>query len=333
MVSQSIGEPNEQAVAKDILDKYGRSSLDFYKLWPAKSYFFGQDGTCVIAYKKALGVALCLGDPTGPDDRLEGCIREFKSFCSRHGSRVAFHQTMADLLPVYRKLGLRVIKFGEEAVVSMDHFSSVTAEKKVFRYMRHRFERDGYTFSRHLPPHPGELLDETKEVSDEWLTIGGKREHGFATGWFDRAYLSEMPLDLVRDSAGSLVAFVNEIPNYRPGGAEIDLMRHRVKAPNSTMEYLISMILLALATEGYTRLSLGLVPFSGMGSHVSANREETLIHLLFEHANRFFSFKGLYRFKNKFEPEWEARFLIYEGSVLGLMRTLLAEMRLTGVTE
>jgi phosphatidylglycerol lysyltransferase len=246
---------------------------------------------------------------------------------------VAFHQALADLLPIYRKLGFNVIKFGEEAVVDIAHFCSVTAENKFFRYIRHRFEHQGYTFSRYVPPHPEKLLDEGKEVSDEWLTLAGRREHGFAMGWFDRAYLGEMPLDVVRDSTGSLIAFVNEVPDYRQGEAELDMMRHLVKASNSAMEYLLARVLFNLNGRGYTRLSLGLVPFAGVGNHAGANIKEKVSHLLFEHGNRFFSFKGLHRFKAKFEPVWEDRFLVYQDGLVGFARALLAKMRVTAVAR
>jgi phosphatidylglycerol lysyltransferase len=331
--SQLTSEPRERAAASDIVEKYGRSSLDFFKLWPEKSYLFAADNTCVIAYKTALCVAISLGDPVGPDDRLEQSIREFMRFSSQKRRIVAFHQALADLIPIYRKLGLQVIKFGEEAVVDVAHFCSVTAENKFFRYLRHRFEREKYTFARHVPPHPEKLLEEAKEVSDSWLTLPGKREHGFALGWFDRAYLDEMPLYIIRDSAGSLIAFVNEMPDYRQGEAELDMMRHCVRAPNSAMEYLLTRILLDLNDRGCTRLSMGLVPFAGVGNRSAASLEERITHLLFERGNRFFSFKGLYRFKNRFEPEWEERFLVHQGGLAGFARTLLAEMRVTAVVR
>ena len=330
-VSELTGKPVERAAARDTVDKYGRSSLDFFKLWPEKSYLFAADNTCVIAYKTGLCVAISLGDPVGPDERLEQGIREFMHFCSRKHWKVAFHQALADLLPTYRKLGLGVIKFGEEAVVDVAHFCSVTADHKFFRYLRHRLEHDGYTFARYVPPHTEKLLDEVKEVSDDWLTLPGRREHGFALGWFDRAYVGEMPLDVIRDSTGSLVAFVNEIPDYRQGEAELDMMRHCVKAPNSVMEYLLARVLFNLKERGYTNLSLGLVPFTGVGTRGGANIEERIVHLLFERGNRFFSFKGLYRFKNRFEPVWEERFLVYQGGLLGFAQTLLAEMKVTEV--
>jgi phosphatidylglycerol lysyltransferase len=329
----SARRTQEDDRARETLDTYGRSSLDFFKLWPPKSFFFSQDNQCFIAYQTALRVAIGLGDPVGPDDQLESTTREFLRLCSRNGWRAAFYEVLPDLLPMYGKVGLHILKLGEEAVVDVEHFCSVTAETKSFRYIRHRFQRDGYRLTRQVPPQPEGLLDEARVVSDQWLTLPARREHGFALGRFDKAYLRDMPLYMLRDSTGLLVAFVNEIPDYRRGEAAVDMMRHRPGIPNSTMEYLFDVVLHDLRERGYRQLSLGLVPFSGVCQHRCANLEERLLNQIFKHGNHFFSFKGLHRFKGKFEPAWEERFLIYQDGLLGLVRTILAEMRVTNAVH
>jgi hypothetical protein len=48
--------PALDGLAEAIVKAHGRSSIDFYKLWPDKSYFFSGDRACVIAYKTAWGV-------------------------------------------------------------------------------------------------------------------------------------------------------------------------------------------------------------------------------------------------------------------------------------
>jgi lysylphosphatidylglycerol synthetase-like protein (DUF2156 family) len=40
---------------------------------------------------------------------------------------------------------------------------------------------------------------------------------------------------------------------------------------------------------------------------------EKAMHFVFEHVQRFYSFKGLHAFKSKFGPEWSPRYLVYPG--------------------
>jgi phosphatidylglycerol lysyltransferase len=316
--------PQERSLARQILDQHGRSALDYFKLWPDNSYFFSDDERCVIAYRVALNVALGLGDPVGPEDELEGFTRAFLRWCHNNGWSVAFHQTLPDLIPMYHRLGLHSLKLGEEGVVDLEHFATITANGKHFRHVRNKFEREGYTCTRHLPPHPATLLDDVEAVSNEWLSLPGRRERTFTLGQFDRAYINETPLFTLLDSGGRLVAFVNEIPAYPAGVATIDMMRHRVEVPNGAMDFLFLRLMQRLREEGYHHFNLGLAPFSGVGDEPDATLEERAIHQVFEHLNRFFSYKGLRSYKDKFEPQWIDVFLVYQGGVPGLIRTGLA---------
>jgi phosphatidylglycerol lysyltransferase len=322
--------PHERHEAKTILESHGTSSLDFFKLWPDKSYFFSEHHGTFISYKQAADVAIALGDPVGYEQELETTTRAFVRYCSENGWSVAFHEVLPNLLPMYRRLGLRVLKIGEEAIVDLEHFRSYTAQRKSFRYIRRRFAREGYVLTRHAPPHSRGLLDEVEEVSEEWLSLPGRRERGFTLGSFDRGYLSETPLFVVRDPDGRALAFANEVPSYRKGEATIDLMRYRLEIPNGTMEYLLTELMLTLREEGYRRFDLGLAPLAGVGDRPGATLQERALSQLFERLTRFFSYKGLRFYKAKFEPDWEDRFLVYGVGPLALARVGVA---LTLVTE
>ena len=321
--------PRERRHAEGILRRHGSSSLDYFKLLPDKSYFFSGSGDTFVAYGVAAGAAVALGDPNGPEEELEETIRRFSRFCSDNGWAVAFHQTLPDLLPVYRSAGLRAIKIGEEAVIDLERLANSTAKRKSFRRIRRKLEREGCSFGRSVPPHPGKLLDEAEEVSREWLSLPGRRERAFTLGAFDRGYAGSTPLALVRDAQGRMVAFANEIPSYREGEATIDMMRHRLETPNGTMDYLLLELMLALAEEGYATFDLGLAPLSGVGERERPPLEERALKGLNGQLNRFFSYKGLRDYKAKFDPEWEDRFLVYGGGPAGLARVALAVTRLT----
>ena len=230
---------------------------------------------------------------------------------------------------MYRRLGLRVLKIGEEAMIDLEHFRSHTAERKSFRRIRRKFESEGYRLIRYAPPHPRGLLDEVEEISQEWLSVPGRRERSFTLGSFDRDYLDETPLFVVRDPHGHPLAFVNEIPSYRKGEATIDLMRYRLGIPNGTMEYLLTELMLALRQEGYRRFDLGLAPLAGVGDRPGATLQERALSQLYERLTRFFSYKGLRFYKAKFEPDWEDRFLVYGVGPFALARVSVALARLT----
>ena len=322
--------PHERQEAKVILEWHGTSSLDFFKLWPDKSYFFSENQGTLIAYKQAAGVAIALGDPVGPEQELEATTRAFVRYCSENGWSVAFHEVLPSLLPMYRRLGLRVLKIGEEAMIDLEHFRSHTAERKSFRRIRRKFQSEGYRLIRYAPPHRLALLNEVEEISQEWLSLPGRRERSFTLGSFERSYLGETPLFVVRDPHGHPLAFVNEIPSYREGEATIDLMRYRLEMPNGTMEYMLTELMLTLREEGYRRFDIGLAPLAGVGDRPGAILQERALSQLYERLTRFFSYKGLRFYKAKFEPDWEERFLVYGVGPLALARVGVA---LTRVTE
>ena len=322
--------PNERHEAKLVLEGHGTSSLDFFKLWPDKSYFFSENRETLIAYKQAADVAIALGDPVGLEQELEATTQAFVRYCSENGWSVAFHEVLPSLLPMYHRLGLRVLKIGEEAIVDLEHFRSHTAERKSFRRIRRKFKSEDYRLIRYAPPHPLALLNEVEEISQEWLSLPGRRERSFTLGSFERSYLGKTPLFVVRDPHGHPLAFVNEIPSYREGEATIDLMRSRREMPNGTMEYLLTELMLNLREEGYRRFDLGLAPLAGVGDRPGATLQERALSQLYERLTRFFSYKGLRFYKAKFEPDWEDRFLVYGVGPLALARVGVA---LTRVTE
>lgn len=308
--------PHERTVARAVLQQHGRSTYDFFKVWPDKSYFFSETQKSFVAYATIRGVALCLGDPVGPDDEMEKVTRSFVDFCTNNGWAVCF--LLPDLLPMYERLGLSVLKIGEEAVVDLEHFYSHTAQRKYFRYHRRHFEKEGYKVVRYKPPHLPELLDEVEEVSKEWLSLPKHRELGFLQGRFERSYVEKTPLCVVRDPLGRVIAFVNEVPSYRAGEATFDLMRHRPGVPNPTMDYLFHGLMLILKEEGYRSFNMGVAPFAGLGDEPGASLIERVLGLLYR-LNWFVATQGMRYYKVKFEPVWQDRFAAYSGGPLGLV--------------
>ncbi|MBX9688217.1 MAG: phosphatidylglycerol lysyltransferase domain-containing protein [Candidatus Obscuribacterales bacterium] len=316
--------PVEREMAAKILDRYAHDALDNYKLLSDKSYLFSASGNCLVAYKTCLGVAICLGDVVGPEEELAEFLKAFVAWSHENGWNVAFMQCSDRYLELYKNNSLSVLKIGEDGIVDLDKFTSSTGKKKNFKSSVKKFEKDGFTFHLMKPPHSAELLAELEEVSNEWLSLPGRRERCFSLGIFDKEELQHDNIFAVKSKDGKIIAFVNQVRSYAPQEVSIDLMRHRNEVPNGTMDFLFVKLLFALHEAGFKRFSLGLAALSGVGESPDANLYEKAVHQIYEHMNRFFSYKGLRNYKNKFEPSWESRYLIYEGATPGLLKTTLA---------
>lgn len=324
--------PQERARARELLDQYGRTTLDYFKIWPDKSYFFNATNDCFIAYSVGANVAITLGDPIGPAEKLPGAIREFKQFCEEKGWAVAWHQTLPDLLPLYRDAGFKKLKIGDDAIVDLTAFTLESKEMKRFRQRVGQLEKHGVHLRQYDAPLPGELIDRLREVSDEWLQLPGKRERTFTLGRFEREYLRSTPVFTAEDKDGRILAFVNLLSSYHPGEAAIDLMRHRLQSPNGIMDYLFIKVFLLCKEQGFTRFNLGMAPMAGFQEREEASIAEKAVHSFFQRLNFLFSFSGLRLYKAKFADSWEPRYVVYR-NVLDLPKLGLALSRISEFSE
>lgn len=316
--------PQERARARELLDKYGTSSEDVFKLWPEdKSYFFAPNDAGFVAFRVERGVALALGEPIGPRAKWPALVRGFKRYCHNHGWSVAFVYVPAAHMEVFEAAGLKALKIGEDAVVDTGHFAAEVASNKHFRAVRNKFARKGYEFRADEPPHDPAVMEGAAAVTRSWLTTGGRVERGFGLGYHEHGYLQRCVLYLLYGEEG-LVGFANAVRSYNPRQETIDLMRYVAASETGVMDFLLMSIILYLAGQGVEEFSLGLAPLAGVGTGPEDTLEERALGSLSRLGLGTFSFAGLRRFKAKFEPRWEERFVVYEGGPVGLARTAAA---------
>ena len=321
IVYRLVERPQERARASAILEKYGNSTYDYFKVWQDKLFFFSPTHESFISYRTVSGVAFCLADPVGPDGDREPTVHAFLNFCTENGWQVII--MMPDDPSIYIQHGLSLLKVGEEAIVDLDHFTSKTYGAKYFRYVRRKFEGEGYKVLQVKPPISSLILNEVENVSRKWMTLPHHREYGFLQGRFDRAYLEKCTLYVLREVNGTMVAFINEVPSYRAGEGNFDLMRHIPGLHWGTMDYLFAQMMVIMKNEGYRTFNFGVAPFVGIGDRPNATRTEKAINQLFERLDWFVHSKGLKQYKLKFEPTWKDSFIAYQGGPVGLLRAAL----------
>lgn len=312
----------ERARAQAIVEANGRSSLASAALLPDKSYFFSSGGS-VIAFVARSGIGLALGDPIGPEPDASEAIVDFREHCASHDWAPAFYQTLPDYIGHYRAAGFSVLAIGHEAIVDVQAFSLEGGERKSIRTSVNRLARLGFEALVCDPPIPDEALEELRLVSDEWLTMMHGSEKRFSLGWFDDDYIRSCPVMAIRSSEGAVVAFANIISEYQRNECTVDLMRRTKDAPSGTMDFLFVKLFEWANQAGFDTFNLGLSPLSGVGEKPGDPAIERAVRFIYDHANQFYSFRGLHQFKEKFGPEWSPRYLVYNGST-NLLRTAYA---------
>ncbi len=320
--------PHERSVAEGILDRYGRSSLDVFKIAPDKSYFFSSTEKSFLSYRMGGRFAVVLADPVGLEEEIPILVRDFRDLCEENDWKLAFHQTLPDFLDVYRQAGFKKLKVGDEAVVDLTGFNLEGKSKKHLRHYTNQLESAGYKAVYHEAPLPEDVLLQVEEVSDDWLRIPGRRERTFAIGAFSRSAVRATPVFAAVGPSGRVEAFMNIVRDYAPGETTIDLMRHRRDAPSGIMDYLFIKLFDRQRQAGFRRFSLGLAPMAGFQEHEESSREERAVHLFLQRMNFLFSYAGLLQYKKKFATHWEPRYTVYR-NVLDLPRMALAIARVS----
>ncbi|XGV98671.1 MAG: phosphatidylglycerol lysyltransferase domain-containing protein [Leptolyngbya sp. BL-A-14] len=303
--------PAERYRARRIINEHGRSSLARLALLKDKAYYFSPSGRSVVAYVAKGRAAIALGDPIGPlEDRLE-TVTAFRYFCDRNDWFPVFYEAAPDQLPLYKDLGFRSVQIGEEAVIDLKTFNLKGKANQNLRTAVNRLTKTGHSLKVFEPPISDDLIQRLKPVSDEWLQIKNGAEKRFSIGWFDPAYLAECYIAVVYDAHGGIIAFSNLLTGYNRQEVTVDLMRHRKDVEKGTMEFLFATVIQHFQQLGYDGFNFSLSPLAGVGETPEAKRVEKGLHYFFEHLNQFYNFKGLHQFKEKFQPRWEPRYLIY----------------------
>ena len=256
-------------------------------------------------------MALTLGDPVGPPDDIPEAINGFREFCADNDWIPAFCFTLPDYLEQYRSAGFDAICMGHEGIIKLNEFRLSGRRRSNFRKRFYRMRKLGFQVIHYEPPVPQNVMSELRQISDEWLEMTNRKEKRFFLGCFDETYIRNGLVASVVSLDEKMFAFVNLVPEYQRNEISIDLMRRRADAPSGTMDFLFVSLFNWARNQGYDNFNLGLCALSGVGEKSSDPPFERLLHWIYEKGNWIYDFKGLYDFKEKFQPIWVPQYLVY----------------------
>jgi phosphatidylglycerol lysyltransferase len=316
----AVAGPGELARARALIEQCD-TTLANAALTGDKRLLFSEAGTAFVMYQVAGRSWIALGDPVGAREGAEELVWRLRELSDRHGCENVFYQVCGERLALYVDLGLAALKIGEEARVPLEQFSLEGALRADLRQAHRRAQRDGASFEVVPPQGVAELLPALRRISDAWLQAKSTGEKRFSVGAFSAQYLEQFPLALVR-AEGTPVAFANLWTTATRAELSVDLMRFGPEAPRGAMDYLFIELMLWGQRAGFRHFNLGMAPLSGLEAHPLAPAWHRVGNFIFRHGEHFYNFEGLRRYKAKFDPAWEPRYLVARGGI-ALPRVLI----------
>jgi phosphatidylglycerol lysyltransferase len=287
-----------------------------------KHFLVSPAGDAFLMFRPHGGTCIVMGDPVGPRERWHDLVWELRRLADRSGARLCFYQLSAAMLPLIVELGLKPIKYGEEARIATASFTLGGPRMKSLRNSHARAAREGLRLTIVPRAAVSGWLSRLRPISNAWLKTHGAAEKNFSLGRFEAGYLDHFDLAVVLDLHDEPIAFANI---WRSGdGCElsVDLMRQSPAAPPGTMDFLLVELLCHAGDHDLARFNLGMAPLSGMQGGKLAPAWSRLARLAFSVEGWRYNFAGLRHYKEKFAPEWESRFIATPSGLAG-WRSLL----------
>lgn len=250
-------------------------------------------------------VRVTAGGPVCAPDRLGEVARAFEADADREGQGVVWfgvEERLRRALPEHTALVI-----GAQPVWSPRRWPDVVASKASLRAQVHRAQNKGVAVARwerdRASPSP-----DLRRLLSEWLARRGMPSLHFLAEPDVLGHLGDREV-FVAARGPEAVAYLLLAPVPARQGWLVEWIIRGEAAPNGTASLLLDAAFHhAIDTEAAV-VSLGLVPLSShapLSASAPPRTVRALLAWMRAHAERFYGFRGLERFKAKFEPDaWE----------------------------
>ncbi|MEO8113086.1 MAG: GNAT family N-acetyltransferase, partial [Phenylobacterium sp.] len=232
----------------------------------------------------------------------------FRELADSHAARPGIYGLGADDLPDIVELGFSIQKVGESAAVPLESFSIEGRRRGNLRRAWRKAAEEGATFEVLEGPEVAAMMDDLQAISDQWLAQHAGGEKGFSMGGFNPGYVAEFPVALVR-FAGRPAAFATLWTTAARTAFSMDLMRYAEDAPKNVMDYLFVELIQWGRLQGYAAVEFGMAPLAGLEDRPLAPIMSRVGRLLFERGEEIYNFQGVRRYKDKYDPTWQPRYI------------------------
>lgn len=308
-----IREPEDHELDKagEVL-KYEPRTKPNIVLLGDKELMFSSTQNSFIMHASEGKSFVAMGDPVGPEDEAEELLWKFQEYCEEQDSWPIFYQVRDDYLEWYVDLGLTLMKIGEVARVKLSDFKLEDRAYEELHNNYKRFKDEGYSFEIIPKEDVGSSLEEFRKISDKWIEAKEAGELGFSQGVFNKEYLLNFPIAAVYKD-GKPLAFSNVWQGADKYELSFDLLRNDPEIRDEIIDYLLIELMLWGKEKGYKWFSLGMAPLSGMKNHQHSERWSKVADWVYTYGENIYNFKEVRTYREKFNPEWEPRFIAVPG--------------------
>jgi len=273
-----------------------------------KRFLFSHSGDSFLMFGVRGRSWIALGGPVGRrDERLE-LLWRFRELADSHAARPGLYALTAEDLPDIVELGFSIQKVGESAAVPLETFSIEGRKRGNLRRAWRKAAEEGATFEILQGEALLQVMPALQAISDQWLAHHAGGEKAFSMGSFLPNYLAQFPVAVVRDH-GRPVAFANIWTTAARGSFSMDLMRYADDAPKNIMDYLFVELIAWGRAQGYQAFEFGMAPLAGLDDRPLAPIMSRVGKLLFERGEEIYNFQGVRRYKGKYDPLWQPRYV------------------------
>jgi lysylphosphatidylglycerol synthetase-like protein (DUF2156 family) len=311
--------------AREIVQRRGAGTLDYFALRGDKQHFFDRDG--LVAYAVHSGVCLVSPDPIGESGEREALWAAFRRYADEHGWSVAVLGASQEWLPVYEASGMRDLYIGDEAVVDVRTLSLEGGAKKGLRQAVNRIAKYGYTISFHDPAKVDpDLTEALREVMVKSRRGGVERGFSMTLGRIFDPCDTGLLLAVAHGPGEEAppVAFCQFVPAPGIEGYSLDLMRRDPgDHPNGLLDFILVRTMEHLKEAGYRGLGLNFAMMRAVLAGEGEDRLSTRVErFVLKRMSDSMQIESLWRFNAKFDPEWLPRYVVWDSAEQSLPAAL-----------
>lgn len=314
-----VSWPADVRRAREIVLARGWNATSYQIVNPGITHWFSAKGDAVAGFVQYAGYRVVAGAPVCALDRLPDVVAEFEAHSKQSGARVLYFGAEARLESVLlNSTSHAMALLGAQPAWNPAQFDSIVKSRSSLRAQLNRARNKGVSIVEYAPR---EAMDsrELHNVLARWLGDRGLPPLHFLIEPETLTRLDDRRIFVARTGdRNSIVAFAVLSPIPARNGWLVEQFPRVPRAPNGTIELLLTTAVEAIAESGATYVTLGLAPLarrSGVTHDTEPRWLRGILSFASSHGRRYYNFRGLETFKSKFMPEtWENVYAIENAS-------------------